>query len=620
MNKLNSIYLQIWLTFISINAFTQNKLANTDILKPLTTESEIIIDGKLNETIWQKTIFTNELYDENGKYDNTEALFTYDADNLYVAFRCHINDTSKLNKEPLDKDNELMLTNDWIAFCVDTYDDGINAYAFLVDAAGNELDGALNPPTRDLSFSFSSKWTSAVEVNQDAYTVEMKIPLEKLPIKWNQNSVKMAIQIIRNDKQNKRMVQWPPTKNIRKYQAIVLHEINQTHPQNLSGVNISDRLTYKKSKIDVTTLLGRCQGGDASVMDYLIFKKRDISGVEHLRMLHYNMQTERVKRLFENTSYFKKLNTNINFETMLERSQTTAFMVLRNDTIIYEDYFNGFNKDSIFTSFSVAKSFVSTLVGLAISDGYIKSEEDKITEYLPELMKKDTLFSKITIKDLLSMSSGLAYSHDGFPSDDEFTYVAPDLRKSTLDHVRILEQPGTHWLYNNYNPLLLGMILERTTGKPVAKYAEEKLWKKMGGSNASWSLDEHGFEKMESGINCHAYDYARFALILLNKGKYYDEQVFPESWMQKATQPQEKPKGYYDYLLKNNTYYSYLWWGKFRDGQENANDFFGMGNKGEYVYISPQKKLTIIRLGFEYGFTPGSLSWPDMFYEFATQF
>ena len=620
MNKLNSIYLQIWLTFISINAFTQNKSTDADILKPLTTESEITIDGKLNETIWQKTIFTNELYDENGKYDNTEVLFTYDSDNLYVAFRCHINDTSKLNKEPLDKDNELMLTNDWIAFCVDTYDDGINAYVFLVDAAGNELDGALNPPTRDLSFSFSSKWTSAVEVNQDAYTVEMKIPLENLPIRWNKDSVTMAIQFIRNDKQNNQIVQWPPTKNIGKYKTIVLHGINQTHPQNLSGVNISDRLTYKKSKIDVTTLLGRCQGGDASVMDYLIFKKRDISGAEHPRILHYNMQTERVKRIFENTSYFKKLNTNIDFETMLERSQTTAFIVLRNDTVIFEDYFNGFNKDSIFTSFSVAKSFVSTLVGLAISDGYIKSEDDKITEYLPELMKKDTLFSKITIKDLLSMNSGLAYSHDGFPSDDEFTYVAPDLRKTTLDHVRISEQPGKHWLYNNYNPLLLGMILERTTGKSVAKYTEGKLWKKLGGSNASWSLDEHGFEKMESGINCNAYDYARFGLLLLNKGKYNGIQVISESWVQKATQPQEKPKGYYDYLLENNTYYNYLWWGKFREGQENANDFFGMGNKGEYVYICPQKKLIIIRLGFEYGFTPGSMSWPDMFYEFATQF
>lgn len=617
---MNTVYIQIFLILISINGFTQNRTTDTDIRKPIKTESEIIIDGKLNEPIWQKTIFINELYDENGKYNDTEAHVTYDADNLYVAFMCQIKDTSELNKEHLDKDNEFMLSNDWVAFCVDTYHDGINAYAFLVDAAGNELDGALNPPTRDLSFSFSTKWTSAVKINQNGYTAEMKIPLENLPVRWNKDSVTIAIQIIRYDKQNNRMVQWPQTKNIGKFQTIVLHEIDQTHPQNLSGVNISDRLIYKKSRIDVSTLLGRCQGGDASVMDYLIFKKRDIGGAEHPRMLHHKLQTERVKEMFENTAYFKHLNTNIDFETMLERAQTTAFIVLRNDTILYENYFNGFNNDSIFTSFSVAKSFVSTLVGLAISDGFIKSEDDKITEYLPELIKKDTLFSKIAIKDLLSMSSGLAYSHDGFPSDDEFTYVSPDLRKTTLDNVRIEEPPATHWRYNNYNPLLIGMILERTTGKSVAKYAEEKLWKNMGGSNASWSLDEHGFEKMESGINCHAYDYARFALLLLNNGKYNGVQLVPESWVQKATQPQVRPEGYYDYLLENNTYYNYLWWGKFRDGQENANDFFGMGNKGEYVYICPEKKLTIIRLGFEYGFTPASLSWPAMFYEFATNF
>ena len=617
---MNTIYIQLFLILISINSFTQNISADTDILRPIKTESAIIIDGKLNEPIWQKTIFTNELYDENGEYKNTEAHVTYDADNLYAAFSCQINDTSKLNKAHFDKDNELMLTNDWVAFCVDTYNDGINAFAFLADAAGNELDGALNPPTRDLSFSFSSKWTSVVKINQDGYTVEMKIPLENLPVRWDKDSVTMAIQIIRSDKQNKRMVQWPPTKNIGEYQNILLHEINQTHPQNLSGVNIEDRLTYKKSKIDITTLMGRCQGGDASVMDYLIFKKREIKGVKNSRVFQYNLQNQHVKKSFEKTTFFKHLNTNIDFETMLERAQTTAFIVLRNDTILYENYFNGFNKDSIFTSFSVAKSFVSTLVGLAISDGFIKSEDDKITDYLPELKKKDILFSKITIKDLLSMSSGLAYSHDGFPSDDEFTYVSPNLRKATFENVRISDQPGKHWLYNNYNPLLLGMILERTTGKSVSKYAEEKLWKKMEGSNASWSLDEFGFEKMESGINCTAYDYARFALLFLNKGKYKDTQVIPKDWIKKATQPQDRPEEYYDYLLENNTYYNYLWWGKFREGQENANDFFGMGNKGEYVYICPQKKLTIIRLGFEYGFTPGAMSWPDMFYEFATDF
>ncbi|MFC0876162.1 serine hydrolase [Saccharicrinis sp. FJH2] len=617
---MKTIYIQLFLILISINTSGQNISVETDMLSPIKIENAIIIDGNLNEPIWQETILTKQSYDENGQYNNTEAYFTYDADNLYAGFICKVNNPSELNKKHLDKDNQFMLSNDWIAFCVDTYHDGINAYAFLSDAAGNELDGSLNPPTRDLSFSFSSKWTSAVKINQDRYTVEMKIPLENLPLRWNKDSVSMAIQIIRNDKQNKRMVQWPATRDIGKFQTIVLHEINQTHPQNLSGVNISERLAYKESKIDVSTMLGRCQGGDASVMDYLIFKKRDIHGTEHPRMLYYNMQPERVRRMFENTSYFKNLNTDIDFETLLERSQSTAFIVLRNDTILYENYFNGFNKDSIFTSFSVAKSFVSTLVGLAISDRFIKSEDDKITEYLPELMKKDIRFSKIAIKDLLSMSSGLAYSHDGFPSDDEFTYQSPDLRNAVLEHVRISDQPGKHWLYNNYNPLLLGMILERTTGKSVSKYAEERLWKKMGGSNASWSLDEHGFEKMESGINCHAHDYARFALLFLNNGKYNGKQIIPESWVQKATQPLERPKEYYDYLIENNTYYNYLWWGKFRNGQKNANDFFGMGNKGEYVYICPQKKLTIIRLGFEYGFTPASMSWPEMFYEFASDF
>jgi len=617
---LHKLLLIILLTNIASCAYSQKKLRVKDKIIPYKTQSIINIDGILNEPVWQKTLFADELYDEDGAYNNTKAYFTYDAENLYVAFKCNVKDTSLLRKEKLDKDNELILGGEWVAFCVDTYNDGITAYIFMVDAAGNQLDGALNPPTRDLFFSFSSRWASCIKTGHDGYTVEMKIPLEKLPIRWNKDSVEIAIQIIRNDKQNNREVQIPLTKNISQYQKVILQEIDQTHPYSLSGVDIAERLVYKKSKINVTTLIGRCQGGDASVMDYLIFKKRDINGADKPREFHYKPENEHIIKAFENTGFFKKINTNVDFETLLERAQTSAFIVLRNDTIIYENYFNGFNKDSIFTSFSVAKSFVSTLVGLAISDGFIKSEDDRITEYLPELMEKDTLFSKITIKNLLSMSSGIAYSDEGFPSDDDITYQSPDLRKATLENVRISEQPDKHWLYNNYNPLLLGLILERTTGKSISKYAEEKLWKKMGGNNASWSLDEHGFEKMESGINCSAYDYARFAVLLLNKGKYKDVQVIPEAWVQKATQPQKRPQGYYDYLLDKNVYYNYFWWGKFRDNQENANDFFGLGNKGEYMYVCPQKKLIIIRLGFEYGFTPGAFSWTEMFYQFATDF
>src|SRR5580693_153901 len=108
------------------------------------------------------------------------------------------------------------------------------------------------------------------------------------------------------------------------------------------------------------------------------------------------------------------------------------------------------------------------------------------------------------------------YSEDGDPSDDDITYQHPDLRKAALQYARVEKSPGREWLYNNYNPLLLGLILERTTHTTISKYLEDRLWKKMGGDKASWSLDENGFEKLESGINCKAYDYARIGELYLS--------------------------------------------------------------------------------------------------------
>lgn len=581
------------------------------------TRNYINIDGILNESDWQNALFAEKFHPEGNSYNDTKAYLMYDAENLYVGIRCQVKDTSLLPKKRYDKDDERILENEWIAFCIDTYNDGIAGYAFIVDAFGNQLDGGLNT-TRDLSFSFSSNWTSAVKNNKSDFTVEMKIPLAKLPVRWKKDSIEMAVQFIRNDKQNNRVAQIPASQNLSQFQKVVLHGINKTNPVNLSGVDIRERSDYKKSRIDVSTFMGRCMGGDASVMDYLIFKKRDIEGAEQPSSFHYELKEKYTEEIFEKTDYFRDLKTNIDFETLLERAQSSAFLVLQNDTVIYEKYFNGFTKDSIYTSFSMAKSFVSTLVGLAISDGYIKSEDDKITDYLPELKEKDIDFTNVKIKDLLAMSSGIKYSEDGFPADDDYTYVDPDLRNMALKNVSVSESPGSHWLYNNYNPILLGMILERTTGTSVSKYMEEKLWKKMSGEMASWSLDENGFEKMESGINCSIYDYARYASLLLNNGKYRDSQVIPEEWVLNATQPQDKPVGFYNYLLDKNVYYNYFWWGKYRGGIENIHDFFAMGNKGQYIYVCPQKNIIIIRLGFEYGFTPAPFTWPELFFQFAT--
>ena len=626
--KLRSTLFILSLLTISTTAHSQSRATASGKLYIYKTDVPIKIDGILNEQTWQKAIFANKMYDKEDSihfYSNTQAYLTYDAGNFFVAFNCHVNDTSKLTKKKYDKDDPSIINNEWVAFCVDSYDDGVGAYAFFVDAAGNQLEGALTSKN-ELTYSFSLKWFCAIKKNQNGYSVEMKIPLSKFPVKWNKDSVEMAVRLVRFDKENEREVQSPflntsLTNRIIQFQKVVLKSIMQTYPDNLSGVNLQERLKIKKERTDLNTFEGRCRGGDASVMDYAIFKQRIINGAKKVRTFPYALKTQSVNHVFEKTDFLKGYLVKYGFETFLERQQTTAFIVISNDTIIYERYFNGFNHNSVFTSFSIAKSFLSTLVGLAIADGLIKSDTDRITTYIPELLQKDRRFSEITIKDLLSMSSGLHYSHDGEPSDDDITYQYPDLREAALQFLKIKDSAGKLWQYNNYHPLLLGLILERVSHGSVSKYMEEKLWKKMGGSKAGWSIDEHGFEKLESGINCSAYDYARLGALFLNKGKYEGVQIVPESWIQKATQPAPKPPGYYDFLLRHNVYYSYFWWGKFRDSSPTDNDFFGLGNKGQYVYVCRQKKLVIVRLGFEYGLpSPGAYSWPDLFYEFATNF
>jgi len=189
--------------------------------------------------------------------------------------------------------------------------------------------------------------------------------------------------------------------------------------------------------------------------------------------------------------------------------------VVKDDGLLYEHYFNGYDHGSTQTSFSVAKSFASALVGIAVDDGTI-ALDDPITDYLPKLKERDARFDKITIRHLISMSSGLRYEEQGTPwSDDTETYYAPDLRQLALSDSEIVGPPGELWHYNNFNPLLMGMILERATSQHVAEFMEARLWQPLGAeADASWSLDSvaSGFEKMESGINARAIDFRHSAM------------------------------------------------------------------------------------------------------------
>jgi CubicO group peptidase (beta-lactamase class C family) len=314
------------------------------------------------------------------------------------------------------------------------------------------------------------------------------------------------------------------------------------------------------------------------------------------------------------------------FDAFLAQTHTQAFIVIQDGTILYEKYFNGTERDSIVTSFSAAKSFASALIGIAIAEGHINSVDDPITDYIPELADRDPDFRNITIRHLLMMSSGIKYVEFPFLwGDDSKTYYYPDLRKLALEDTRIVTPPGEYFLYNNYNPLLLGLIIERSTGTSVADYMQEKIWKSLAMEfPGSWSVDSEvtGFEKMESGVNGRAIDFAKFGQLLLNNGNWGGTQVIPAEWVSESTQ--------IDTSVDNNTYYGsefgqkiyasgqgyykYMWYGLERGN--NDYDFFAYGKYGQFIYVSPSKDLIIVRNGEQYGIDP--FGWIEMFYLFAS--
>ena len=298
-------------------------------------------------------------------------------------------------------------------------------------------------------------------------------------------------------------------------------------------------------------------------------------------------------------------------ESWLEATGTQAFIVVRDDTIVYERYFGGTRRGTLLTSFSVSKSFASALVGIAIAEGRIGSALDPVTKYIPELAARDPRFARITIRDLLSMSSGLAYAEYPFPtSDGAKTYYYPDLRALALQEPKVERAPAERFHYNNYNPLLLGIELERATGKSVTAYMEEKLWKPIGMEFAgSWSLDsEHsGFEKMESGINAAAIDYAKFGRLYMRRGDWNGSEVVPAAWVDASTRDdgsRDRAEYYADSpaMIAAGAYYGLFWWGSRREG--GGYNFLAAGNHGQFIFVSPARNVIVVRLGARYGVSP----------------
>jgi hypothetical protein len=341
--------------------------------------------------------------------------------------------------------------------------------------------------------------------------------------------------------------------------------------------------------------------GQSDVGDYKIFPERVISN---------GLKASSIERGDESIPYEVEYPSvdgtrTETLDEVLQRTGTRAFLILKEDKLIYETYLES-SREAINTSFSSAKSFNSALIGAAMADGKIESVDDAVIKYVPEIAGRG--LDDLTIRDLLLMNSGIKYVEgDELPfyytpfADDPLTYYPPDLREVALSVEADGTSIGEAFHYNNYHPLLEGIIIERVTGMHVAEYLQEKFWKPMGAEfPASWSLDseKNGFEKMESGINARAIDYARFGLIFLHNGYWNGVQMLPEDWVRESTEPlRPDPRTWESapFWPQAGGYYKYHWWGI--NNADGSYDFFAHGRYDQFIYVAPRKNVVIVRLG-----------------------
>ena len=344
----------------------------------------------------------------------------------------------------------------------------------------------------------------------------------------------------------------------------------------------------------------------ADVYDYKNFENQEIKAAKSTNTFITQPKEKYVESLFEELVTKTGFNS---FEEWAIESQTTALIVIKKDTIIYEKYFNDFVRDSYFHSQSMAKSFISFLIGAAIDDGLIKSVEDSITNYIPELLERDQRFEMISIKDLLEMRSGLEYNTSLIPftnihspwHDEAVSYYHPSVRKLLLENVEISSESRKYFQYSNYNTSYLGLLLERATNVSVSNYLEQKLWSRIMEYDALFSIDskESNFEYMSSRLIARAIDYARFGQLMLNEGNWYGNQIISKDWIQESTQENKSisrdiyPKWFG--RSDKRIYYNYQWWGHVN--KDDTFNFYANGNLGQNIYIIPDKKTVIVHCG-----------------------
>ena len=285
-------------------------------------------------------------------------------------------------------------------------------------------------------------------------------------------------------------------------------------------------------------------------------------------------------------------------EAMNGKSETQGVMIIQNDSIVYEKYWGDFSSDRLATIFSVSKSITSLVCGIAIDDGFIKSVDDPVTDYLPELKKKDPMWQKLTIRHLLDMQSGLDF-------DDTYSLNLKGFKRlhamaklnyghNVMKQIRGLKfrkEPGTEHRYESMTSQIMGVVIERATGKHFADYLSEKVWKPLGmESPALVNVDsrKHDVAHTFGGITLTMKDLAKIGRLYLNLGVWDGKRIVSEEWIHQST----------DYDTSNDGYH-FNWYNLSSVGFDKPEypGYYALGIRHQVLYVNPYKNLIMVRIG-----------------------
>jgi len=317
------------------------------------------------------------------------------------------------------------------------------------------------------------------------------------------------------------------------------------------------------------------------------------------RLIHKAPTPSRLVRVAEPRITWTSRGAELTLDDYLSRNPTTGLLIARGDTIFVERYQYGRTDRQRFTSWSMAKTVTAMLIGIAIDEGLIWSVDDLAAAYVPALV--GTEYGRTSLRHLLQMSSGVRFNEDaspGFVSDDVIQFVLDTYMRvgpggvGAVTSFNDRERPaGTKFSYASVETLVLGLVLARATGRPVAEYLQEKIWQPIGAeADATWLVDNSGQEATHCCLNAVLRDYARLGLLLAHDGNWRGRQIIPAAWVLDATTVHLDQPHLWPGTATPNEGYGYQTW--ILPGERRT--FMLWGAHGQRMYVDPRSKLVMV--------------------------